>query len=465
MIKMNFDDLYIMNPWWKLKNEVYNDKHIVSFEKSKFKYYPEKLFREIDLSNPGIYTLRGPRQIGKTTFLKLLTKKLIENNTNPLNIFYLTCDGLKGRHELTEILKVYFQTYNTSKKDMKYIFLDEVTSIEDWQYSIKYLVDIGILDNSLLILTGSSAYDLKSSIERLPGRKGYGKDLVYLPITFREFLKSLNVEIEKKDIEEILSSTEEELKTLQFKYSFIQEYFLKYVNCGGFPKIIDEFLNTGTISELTRKIYKDFVLGDAEKYIKSRTNIIEIFKKIPDIIGRRFSWNSLKEHLNGLFESVDTVQKYFGYFGYSFIFSTVFFVDIYKKTIKPKKQKKIYPLDNIVNLVIYDLTGKEIGLPQRIEMLTLNHILKNEDVVDNGLNLYHGPFFWYSDRGNEIDFVFDYKGKLIPIEVKYQNKINKFDYFGMKKVFKKGILITKDKVFKDENIVGIPAWLFFAIKE
>jgi hypothetical protein len=59
----------------------------------------------------------------------------------------------------------------------------------------------------------------------------------------------------------------------------------------------------------------------------------------------------------------------------------------------------------------------------------------------------------------------DYKGELIPIEVKYQNNINKFDYIGMKKVFRKGILITKNSTFIDENIVGIPAWLFLAIKK
>ncbi|MDN5325240.1 MAG: uncharacterized protein PWP02_955 [Thermosipho sp. (in: thermotogales)] len=119
---MNFEDLYVMNPWWRSKNEIFNDRHISLYEKSSFKYHPEKLFKEIDLSKPGIYTLRGPRQIGKTTFLKLLIKKLIESNTNPLGILFLTCDGIKDREELEEIIKAYFQTYDNSKKQMKYFF-------------------------------------------------------------------------------------------------------------------------------------------------------------------------------------------------------------------------------------------------------------------------------------------------------------------------------------------------------
>lgn len=47
---MNFEDLYVMNPWWRSKNEIFNDRHISLCEKSSFKYHPEKLFKEIDLS-------------------------------------------------------------------------------------------------------------------------------------------------------------------------------------------------------------------------------------------------------------------------------------------------------------------------------------------------------------------------------------------------------------------------------
>lgn len=98
---------------------------------------------------------------------------------------------MKDRFELIETMKTYFQIFERKAGETRYLFIDEITAVEDWQKSIKYLVDIGLLENSLLILTGSSAFDLKRSSERLPGRKGYGEDLVYLPLTFREFLKAL----------------------------------------------------------------------------------------------------------------------------------------------------------------------------------------------------------------------------------------------------------------------------------
>jgi len=460
---MRVDELYLMNPWWRDPEEIYVDKHIVTFEKSTFKYYPEKLFKEILPERPGVYTIRGPRQIGKTTFLKFYIKGLIEKGVNPSNIFFFTCDGINDRFELIETLKIYFQIFKKNTDKIRYLFIDEITTIEDWQKSIKYLVDIGLLDNCLVVLTGSSAYDLKRSSERLPGRKDHGKDLVYIPITFREFLGSLGISVGGKTMEEILSLSIDDLKILYLKNAFLKEYFLKYLNTGGFPKVIDDFLKRGTISETTKGIYRDFILGDAEKYLGSRRNILDIFRKLPDVVGQRFSWNSLVDLFTGAIESVDTIQKYFEYLGYSFILANVFFVDISKKSIRPKKQKKTYPSDKIIAEIISEISGKEIELPRLIEMFTLRHLIKDEDLVQHGMNLYDGPFFWYSNRGNEIDFIYDHNGVLIPVEVKYQNKINKSDYLGMKRVFGKGVLITQDIVFKDEEIVGIPAWLFFAV--
>nr|WP_233185627.1 hypothetical protein [Thermotoga sp. SG1] len=212
-------------------------------------------------------------------------------------------------------------------------------------------------------------------------------------------------------------------------------------------------------------MYKDFILGDAEKYLRARTNLLEIFRKLPDIVGQRFSWNSLVDVFTGTVESVDTIQKYFEYLGYSFILMNVFFIDISKKTIRPKKQKKTYPIDKVIADIISDISGKTIELPQLIEMFTLRHLLKDSDLFHHGMNLYDGPFFWYSDRGNKIDFVYNHEGTLIPVEVRYQSRISRFDYTGMKRVFGRGILITEDSVFKDEGIVGIPTWLFLAVIE
>jgi len=244
---------------------------------------------------------------------------------------------IKDNSELVDIIKIYLQSFNISKNERTYIFIDEITMVNNWQSAIKYLVDIGLIVNAVVILTGSSAYDLKVSSERMPGRRGEGKDLLFLPLTFNEYLKAIGIEIDPLNIRRILLLGEEDLKRLNFKYSFLQEYFLKYINSGGFPKVINEYMNENKITDQTKNIYRDFILGDAEKYMNSRGTIIEIFKKLPEIIGQRFSWRSILNDLGKSIKSVDTIQKYFEYLAYSFIISTVYFIDPSTKTIKFKK--------------------------------------------------------------------------------------------------------------------------------
>lgn len=459
---MEIDELYLLNPWWKEPSAINFERNISKYKSSTFRFYPEKTFNQIPPDKPGIYTLRGPRQVGKTTFLKLYIKNLIEEGINPTGIFYLNCDGIRDRFELNEIIKLYFESFGKSLKSMKYIFLDEITAIEDWQLTIKHLADLGLFDENLIVLTGSSAYDLKKSSERLPGRKGFGKDLVYMPLTFREYLKVIGEEVDQVTLDELFSLSENDLKVLEFRNGKIKEHFIRYLNCGGFPQAIDEFLRENSL-RASVSVYKDFVLGDAEKYIGSRVKVLEIIRKLPDIIGQRFSWDSLVQVFSGRIESMETIKKYMEFLAYSFIIFNVFFVDPSTNTIKPKKNKKVYPLDRIIADVIAEISGKTIGTPQIIETLVLRHIVRDSDVTLNGLNLYQGPFFWYSDRGNEIDFICERNGKLIPIEVKYQSNIGRSDYLGMRRVFGRGIVVTKDSILKDGEIVGIPVWLLLGI--
>ncbi len=53
------DELYIMNPWWRDLEVINTDWHISMFENSKFKYFPENLFRKIPPNKPRIYTIRN----------------------------------------------------------------------------------------------------------------------------------------------------------------------------------------------------------------------------------------------------------------------------------------------------------------------------------------------------------------------------------------------------------------------
>ena len=78
--------------------------------------------------------------------------------------------------------------------------------------------------------------------------------------------------------------------------------------------------------------------------------------------------------------------------------------------------------------------------------------------------------YWRAKNQKEIDIVMDLGDTLLPIEVKYTESINSEDKNNLKQYLiehkKKagfGILVTKDEIFLDNNIIGIPLWLFLLI--
>jgi predicted AAA+ superfamily ATPase len=58
-------------------------------------------------------------------------------------------------------------------------------------------------------------------------------------------------------------------------------------------------------------------------------------------------------------------------------------------------------------------------------------------------------------KGETTDFTVRLSSELVPVEVKYQNKITNDDYNSIKK-FKHGIIATKQKFETKEHHVAIP---------
>ncbi len=89
-------------------------------------------------------------------------------------------------------------------------------------------------------------------------------------------------------------------------------------------------------------------------------------------------------------KSHETIQKYFEFLSYSFIVSIQYFVDISKRTIKPKKMKKIYPIDPVIAKVAETFSGKSIEMGHKMEMIVLRHLLKKREISMFGLDLVKG---------------------------------------------------------------------------
>ena len=128
------------------------DPHLRHLQKQSLIHRSE-LLDLLPRHNPGIYTVSGGRQIGKTTLLKQWINELLESGITPERIVYFTGELIDDHHSLVRLLTEFLNERQGS--ELCYILLDEVTYIKDWDKGIKYLAHAGMLENAELLITGS----------------------------------------------------------------------------------------------------------------------------------------------------------------------------------------------------------------------------------------------------------------------------------------------------------------------
>ncbi len=88
------------------------------------------LLDRFPVENPGIYTLGGGRQIGKTTLVKQWMAALLRSGIHSKRIAYLTGELIDDHHSLVRLLTDMLN--EMPPKDVRYVIIDEITYIRDW---------------------------------------------------------------------------------------------------------------------------------------------------------------------------------------------------------------------------------------------------------------------------------------------------------------------------------------------
>ena len=455
-------NLLLQNPWWENTELIQQDPHLKKVAELPFQYQSH-VITDDDLDCSGVITLRGPRQVGKTTFLKMLIRKLLQAGKSSQSVFYFSTDLVANEKELFSLIHNYIQFAPQGKR---YIFLDEITIVDRWEYAIKHVVDLGLAEDILFILTSSSSFDLRRGGERLPGRRLISQpDRVLLPLTFREYCLLQNFdEVEPINVQNWYDSLLEKLPRLRVFYPKIQSYFQQYLKYGGFLMAISDFMQKGSISEQTLETYKTVVVSDFEKLKKDRIILRNIIRQTLDTLATPISWNGLAQDLGSV--SVNTVKEYVQLLADSFSIFILEFLEKDHQRASARKNKKLFPFDPFIYQVFASIAGKD--LPESIEFESK----KIEGIVGSALlrvtesELFHGfanlmsTFYWRSARGKEVDFVVIWNDEEVPIEVKYQSRIGLNDYTTIKRSFQKGLVLTKDTFFQEEAVIGVPVSCF-----
>lgn len=320
----------------------------------------------------------GARQVGKTTLLKKIREKYIDESV------YWNCDEPEVRNKLAYTNSQKLKAFIGTKKVM---LIDEAQRVKDIGLTLKLVVDN--YPEIQVVASGSSAFELAAEInEPLTGRK---YEYMLFPLSIKE-------------LSDYTSMLEEQQ---------MLEHRLIY---GCYPEIV---INKGEEREnlknlCTSYLYKDIL---ALKDIRKPETLERLLTGLALQLSSEVSYNEL-----ALYTGIDkdTVAKYINILEKAYI---VFKLPSFSRNLRNevKKNKKIYFYDNgIRNAIISNFSSLDF----RTDKVALwENYLVSERMKYNHYNLrYPLCYFWRTVQQQEIDYIEDYDGKLSAFEFKWKEK-------------------------------------------
>lgn len=317
----------------------------------------------------------GPRQVGKTTLLRMLA------SDTDRSVLVWNCDEPDVRQKLNEPTSTELGA-ETSGADL--ILIDEAQRVPNIGVTLKLLIDH--FPEKQVVVTGSSAIELSNSInEPLTGRK---YEYTMYPFSAEELIGN--------------HGTVEERRMLERRIVY-----------GSYPEVVN---HPGEERETLTNLVSSYLYKDIFSFqdVRKPEIIEQLLQALALQLGSEVSFNELGRLL-GL--TSITVQRYIDLLEKSYV---LFHLRSFSRNARAelKKSRKIYFYDNGVrNAMIGDY--KSLDLRADVGALWENYLL-SERMKHNSYSVFYGKsYFWRTQQQQEVDYIEDYDGVLHAYEFKW----------------------------------------------
>lgn len=383
--------------------------------------YVDRIMAFVDA--PFIKILTGVRRCGKSTILKLIMKRLVEERgIAPDQIVSYRFDSMEydgySAREMYALLKG-----TLAPQRRTYLFLDEVQEIEGWEKVVNSLATDFDVD---IYLTGSNSRMMSSEIATyLTGR--YVAFRIYT-LSFEEYLFFKSHYAEVGDPKQELA---------------------EYVRLGGFPGTHLQAYSQDEVYTIVRDIYNSTVFSDIVRrnQIKKVDQLERVVKYVFNNVGNTFSASSISAYLKSERRSLDneTIYSYLDKLESAYLLHRCSRYDLRGKAIL-KTQEKFYLADVALR---YSVLGyNEDSVAASLENVVYLELLRR------GYEVYIGK-----TPDGEVDFVATRQGEKLYVQVTQEitsEKTEKREYERLLEIhdnYPKYVLLTND--FAGGNHEGI----------
>ena len=410
------------------------------------------------LKDRKLLAILGIRRSGKSTLIYQSIKYLLDNGTDPKNIFYLNADDFKkpDREYLEKALDFCQQKNLVSLRDTKiYVFVDEIQNVRGWQLLLKKYYDLRYA--SKFIVSGSSSSLIyKNSSESLAGRISF---IDVFPLTFREFLQFNSIEIPEATLD--FQPLKRIYYDLSPKGNEIAGFLSQYLNVGGFPEWFDVKNEEVWFKILSEEYTSLLIYRDIVRVFSIRDPLLleSVFRFVAAHSGERFSYLGIAKQNDG---DKETAKQYIFHLARS---DLIHLSDFYTKSKKAseRKEKKIYFCDTGLKNSI----GGHQGIGFDAETSVFLHCLKHVSSYPMGR-----VFYWLDKKKNETDIIMSYGSELIPVEVKYRSSVEDLELkgimgfcqdFGVTSAYVVTKTLMDEREIEGIKVSFIPLWLFLLV--
>ena len=325
------------------------------------KRYVQRYIADEWLQTSEILIISGIRRCGKSVLMQQMRDRLVEKD-----FFFNFDDERLVNFKLDDFQKLQECFVELFGEQHTYYF-DEIQNIEGWERFVRRLYNAG----NKIIITGSNARMLSRELgTHLTGR--YIQVEIY-PFSFQEYLAMNEIPVNAKT-----------LYTTTGRATMVKS-FVKYMECGGFPK----FLQDGSVSYLT-SLYESIIYRDilTRNGLTNEKEMLEMMFYLASNTTKRVTYSSLGKVVG--IQHPYTIKNYLEYIQQTYLISQLFRYDpsVKKQMMSPKK---IYFVDNAII--------KRIGFNA-----TENNGVFLENLVFIELKRRGWDVYYYADK-KECDFV------------------------------------------------------------
>ena len=381
--------------------------------------YRFPLLDRLPRNQPGIYTVGGGRQIGKTTLLKQWMADLLATGLDPARLRFFTGELIDDHHSLVRLVSTVQRAMPTEGR--RYILLDEVTYIAGWDKGIKYLADAGLLEGVVLIATGSDTAVIQEARMRFPGRRGQAAtvDFHLHPLSFAAAvgLKRSLSGPELLQLAQPSSPLPEETEQV------LREEFLAYLVHGGFLTAINDMARHDRILPATFATYSDWIRGDVLKRGKQEHYLGEVLTAVVRCYGTQTTYNSLARTLS--IDHPATVSDYIALLASMDVLRVQPALREDKLAGAPKKARKISFCDPFIFHAVQSWLH-EASDPFTTQVRPLLADPERTGLLVEACAVAHYgrhyPTYYIKGEG-EVDIAYIKDGRFWPVEVKWTGQL------------------------------------------